>query len=65
MQDGRAPIQIFIDAIADVNRIDASSKDPFGPQDYQQIFITLRDFMLDTTRGLEQFYAIIQKRPHE
>jgi hypothetical protein len=65
MKDGRAPIQIFLEAIADVNRVDAESTGPLSAGDYQQVFTAARDFLLDETRGLEQIYAIIQKRPRE
>ena len=61
----RAPIQIFLDAIADVNRLDASSTEPLKPEDYKQMFTTARDLMLDDRRGLEQFYSIVKNRPHE
>lgn len=63
MADGRAPIRIFLDVIADVNRIDAENTGPLSAGDYRQVFTAARDFMLDETRGLEQIYAIIQKRP--
>jgi hypothetical protein len=57
-----SPIEIFIDAIADIHRADPSVTDPLGPADYALIMDTVRDFMTDKNRGLEQFYSIIQKR---
>ncbi|WP_437923958.1 hypothetical protein WMF37_33620 [Sorangium sp. So ce291] len=65
MADGRAPIQVFLDAIADVNRVDAESAAPLTAEDYRQVFGSARDFLLDETRGLEQIYAIIKDRPRE
>ncbi|WP_437284855.1 hypothetical protein [Sorangium sp. So ce406] len=65
MADGRAPVQVFLDAIADVNRFDAESAAPLSAEDYRQVFLSTRDFLLDETRGLEQIYAIIKNRPHE
>ncbi|MGK3960854.1 hypothetical protein WMF38_48365 [Sorangium sp. So ce118] len=65
MADGRAPVQVFLDAIADVNRIDAESAAPLTAEDYRQVFGSARDFLLDETRGLEQIYAIIKDRPRE
>jgi hypothetical protein len=57
-----SPIEIFMDVISDVNRIDASSQDAFAPDDYQGIMNTMSSFMTDQTRGVEQLYTIIQKR---
>jgi hypothetical protein len=58
-----SPIEIFMDVIADVNRIDASSQGPFAADDYQGVMHTMNGFMTDQTRGIEQLYTIIQKRP--
>lgn len=67
MDDGSnlSPVEIFMDVIADVNRIDASSPDPLQADDYQTIMTTVRDFLVDDTRGLEQFYHIVQNRPRK
>ncbi|AUX45053.1 hypothetical protein SOCE26_065340 [Sorangium cellulosum] len=65
MADGRAPIQVFLEAIADVNRVDAASAEPLSAEDYRQVLHSTRGFLLDETRGLEQIYAILAKRPHE
>lgn len=60
---GLSPLEVLLDVIADVNRIDASSVDPMSQDDYQGVMATARSFMLDETRGLEQLYTIIQERP--
>ncbi len=62
---GPAPIEVFLDTIAEVNRIDSDRPDPLTPDDYQHVFGTVRDFLTDETRGLEQFYAIVKNRPRE
>jgi hypothetical protein len=62
---GLSPIEIFIDTIADVNRIDASVQGPLEPEDYRYVMGAVRDFFMDDRRGLEQFYTIIEKRPRE
>lgn len=62
---GAAPIEVFLDVIAEVNRIDADRLDPLTPQDYERVFGTVRDFLTDETRGLEQFYTIVKNRPRE
>jgi len=65
MDDGAnvSPIEIFMDVITDVNRIDASSTGAFASDDYEAVMSTMNGFMTDKTRGLEQLYTIIQKRP--
>ncbi len=60
-----SPIEIFMDVISDVNRIDASSTGAFAPDDYEAVMSTMNGFMIDKTRGLEQLYTIIQKRPNQ
>ncbi|HSN97124.1 MAG TPA: hypothetical protein VLS89_02465 [Candidatus Nanopelagicales bacterium] len=61
---GPAPIEVILDAIAEVNRIDAGKlpSDPLSPEDYALIFGSVRDFLVDETRGLEQFYSVVQNR---
>ncbi len=60
---GASPLEIIMDSIADVHRIDAASEAPNQEADYESIMGTVRDFLVDDTRGFEQFYAIIRKRP--
>lgn len=68
MDDGsdRAPLEIILDAISDIHRIDAEAEaadSPLGTADYATIFTNVHDFLTDDTRGLEQFYFIVQNRP--
>jgi hypothetical protein len=67
MDDGKglAPIEIFMDVIADVNRVDAADTGPMQNDDYQGVMTTMQGFMTDKTRGLEQLYTIIQRRPKQ
>ena len=60
-----SPIEILMDVIADVNRIDASNTSAFAPDDYEAIMGTMNSFMVDKTRGMEQLYTIIQNRPKQ
>jgi hypothetical protein len=62
---GLSPIEVFMDVIADVNRIDASSAAPLVAEDYKAVMSTMRDFMGSKTRGMEQLYTIVQNRPRE
>jgi hypothetical protein len=62
---GLSPIEVFIDTIAEVNRIDASSGEPLTAEDYGNMMGSVRDFFTDEHRGLEQFYYIVQRRPRE
>jgi hypothetical protein len=64
----RAPLEVFIDAIADIHRIDAdveASVSPLAAPDYGTIFQSVGGFLTSETRGLEQFYFIVQNRPRE
>ncbi len=60
------PLEVLLDALAEVNRFDASADQdsPLTAEDYRLVFGTVRDFMTSETRGLEQFYKIIQERSH-
>jgi hypothetical protein len=64
---GASPIEVFMDTIADVNRLDAAQGEgePLDTDDYKAIFGTVHDFMSSENRGLEQFYTIMAKRPRE
>lgn len=63
---GPTPLEIIMDTVAEVDRIDASTPTaPQLPEDYEAIFRTTRDFLTSETRGLEQIYTIVQKRPRE
>jgi hypothetical protein len=62
---GPSPIEIMMDTISDVNRLDAQSEKPLATEDYRAVWRTMNEFMTDKTRGLEQFYHIIQNRPSE
>jgi hypothetical protein len=54
-----------MDSIADIHRLDPSVTDPLTADDYGQIMGTVRDFLTDKHRGLEQFYAIINNRQRQ
>ena len=61
---GLTPLEVFLNAIADINRIDAASNDPLDAADYEAAFRTVREFFTSDTRGFEQLYYIVQNRPH-
>jgi hypothetical protein len=64
--NGLSPLEIVMDTIAEVNRLDATAgEDPLTSDDYRAILGTVQGFMADNTRGLEQFYTILKNRPHE
>ncbi|MEZ4224396.1 MAG: hypothetical protein R3B13_25835 [Polyangiaceae bacterium] len=62
--DSVTPLEIFIDTIAEVNRMDADvpREEPLSPEDMQAVFGTMRDFMASPTRGMEQLYEIMKHR---
>jgi hypothetical protein len=61
---GRAPLEVIFDAIADVNRQDASQPTtlPFTFEDNRLVFKNLESFMSDKDRGLERLYTVINGR---
>lgn len=60
---GKSPVEVLVDTIAEVNRIDASSEGPLDAKDYEAVMGTVRDFFGDERRGLEQLYYIVQRAP--
>lgn len=56
----RPALQIFLDAIADVNRVDASADSPLGPDDYMNVFKNVHELLTDPQSGLEQLYASVK-----
>ena len=67
MDDGQglSPVEIMIDTIADVQRLDASRQDGLTDEDYKNILGSVEGFLTSETRGLEQFYFVVQNRPRE
>jgi hypothetical protein len=57
----RTPFEVVADVIADVNRVDASRRDPLEAPDYAKLSFEVHDFITNEKRGLEQFYAIVKK----
>jgi hypothetical protein len=57
------PIEVFIDVVSDLHRADPKSSDAyFAPVDYGSVAKNVQEFLVDPTRGLEQFYAIVKNR---
>lgn len=56
----RPALQIFLDAIADVNRVDASNDGPLEPDDYMNVFKNVHELLTDPKSGLEQLYASVK-----
>ncbi|WP_136923432.1 hypothetical protein [Polyangium aurulentum] len=68
MNDGKGPtpLEVLMDTAAEVSRIDAAqAKGPLDATDYEFILKSARDFLTSDTRGLEQLYTIVQKRPRD
>jgi len=58
---GQAPLDVFIDVIADVNR--KAPEQAYGKltvPDYANISDNIVDFLMNRERGLEQFYEVIR-----
>jgi hypothetical protein len=59
-QPKRSALQIFLDAVSDVNRVDASASTPLDGDDYGNVFKNVHDLLTDPTSGLEQLYASVK-----
>ena len=57
---GETPLQVMLDAIADVNRASPGSTSKLAPNDYLNIAENLSDFLTNEQSGLEQFYAVVR-----
>jgi hypothetical protein len=53
-------LQIFLDTIADVNRVDAADPGPLAPDDYSNVFKNVHELLTDPAGGLEQLYASVR-----
>ena len=59
---GKAPIEILLDVIADVNRVAPEEpKQNYDEADYAAIADTTVSFLTNRERGMEQFYEIVRK----
>jgi|GEM_PF-1243887 len=56
------PLTVIADAIADTNRERPGEHGPMSPQDVFYTFREVISFLTDNSRGMEQFYAIVQRR---
>ena len=67
MDEGKSvsPLEVFLDTIAEVNRVDADDVAPLAADDYREIMGSVRSFFVDDRRGIEQLYYIVQQRPRE
>jgi hypothetical protein len=59
-QPGETPVEVILDAIADVNRAAPGAPAKLAAPDYENMATELTEFLLDGTRGLEQFYQIVR-----
>jgi hypothetical protein len=62
---GLTPIEVIVNAVADINRDDATQTTPLTAADYRTVFRTVKEFFTSRTRGFEQLYHIVQNRPLE
>jgi hypothetical protein len=59
-QPTETPLEVIIDAIADVNRASPGATTKLLGGDYANMANELSEFLLDPERGLEQFYQIVR-----
>ncbi len=60
-RNSRAPLEVILDVIADVNRADPAQTDKLRAPDYKSIAQNVSSFMLDKQSGLEQFYEVVRQ----
>ena len=60
---GQTPLEVIIDVIADVNRVDPSQKydGTLERTDYKSVSDNVVDFLTNDQHGLEQFYEVIRQ----
>jgi hypothetical protein len=60
---GQTPLEVIIDVIADVNRIDPTEayEGTLKRTDYGNVSENVVDFLTNRERGLEQFYEVIRQ----
>jgi hypothetical protein len=58
---GETPLEVILDAIADVNRASPGSPAKLDGPDYANASNEISEFLLDPQRGLEQFYEIVRQ----
>jgi hypothetical protein len=55
------PVEVVMDVIADLNRVDPQRTDRLDVADYGSVTGSVTDFLLNKEQGLEQFYEIIRQ----
>jgi hypothetical protein len=62
--NGRTPLEVIYDAIADVNRLDPSTPTevPQSAEDVRKVFQQLDSFLMDPDHGLERVYETMRNR---
>jgi len=60
---GQSPLEVIIDVIADVNRVDPTLpyEGTLDRSDYGAVSENVVDFLVNKERGLEQFYEVIRQ----
>ena len=60
---GQTPLEVVIDVIADVNRVDPTQpyEGTLKQSDYASVSANVVDFLVNKERGLEQFYEVIRQ----
>ncbi|CAN5753544.1 hypothetical protein BH09MYX1_BH09MYX1_20450 [soil metagenome] len=64
-RSSQSPLDVIIDVIADVNRVDPSRTDKLDAADYKSITHEVNEFLLNKERGIEQFYEIVRRGTEE
>jgi hypothetical protein len=60
--DGRTPLEIVIDTVAEVNRTVPDARGPLSAEDWRAVLRIVSEFLTDERSGLERFYRVLQSR---
>lgn len=59
-QPSETALEVLADVAADVHRLDSSNEEPLTSEDYRVIADSVREFLTDETRGMEQIYEVVR-----
>ncbi|MBI5518165.1 MAG: hypothetical protein HY909_30620 [Deltaproteobacteria bacterium] len=60
--NAQEPLAAIADAISDTHRVEPGTRGALSPEDVLAVLVNLQEFLADRSRGLEQFYYIVQHR---
>ena len=59
-EPSKTALEVLIDVAADVHRYDSAEAEPLAGEDYRVIAESVREFLVDDKRGMEQLYEVVR-----